>query len=368
MVKKKKSSNIVCKQGLAVVIRDDAGRPQYIHGMLLDITEQKNAEIMIKQREAVLSAVAETAQYLLKSANWRNEINRILKLLGEASGASHVYIFENHLRPSDGILLSSMKYEWTTPGIKPELDNPNYQDSYLRPTVPGLEDWYANLSAGKAFYGSAQQYPRFWKKIFEPQGLKTLLDVPIIVNDQWWGIFGFDDYEKEMPWSQAEIDALMAAAGNLGTAISRQQADLALRASEEKFQHVFHHTYVAMAISHTVTNALLDVNDAFCKTTGYSRAEAIGKRAGRDLNVWVNQADRNTILAMLHKQGYVDEYKVSFRHKNGDIRVGLLFAGNVMIAGEICQLYSFVDISNIDDMVNELKAKNNELQSFNYTV
>lgn len=352
----------------SVVIRNDAGMPQYIHGMLLDITEQKNAEIKIKQREAILSAVAETAQHLLKSTNWRNEVDRILKLLGEASGASHVYIFENHLRPGDGILLSSMKYEWTAPGIKPELDNPNYQDSYLRPSVPGLEDWYANLSAGKAFYGSAQQYPRFWKKIFEPQDLKTLLDVPIFVNDQWWGIFGFDDYVNEMPWSQAEIDALMAAAGNLGISIEQQKADEGLRASEEKFNLAFQHTHVAMAISKISDSTLLDVNNAFSTITGYSRDEAIGKRAGKDLQIWADLQDRNILFKLLEQKGYVDEYKAKFRIKNGENRIGLLSAVNISIAGEACQLYAFVDISNMEHLLDELKAKNEELQSFTYTV
>src|SRR5678809_174258 len=104
--------------------------------------------------------------------------------------------------------------------MKPELNNPIYQDTRLIPTIPGLEDWYANLSVGKPFYGSRHQYPRYWKKVFDEEGLKTLLDVPILVKDQWWGIFGFDDYSNELPWSQAEIDALMAAAGNLGTAIT----------------------------------------------------------------------------------------------------------------------------------------------------
>jgi len=198
--------------------------------------------------------------------------------------------------------------------------------------------------------------------------LKTLLDVPIHVDGQWWGIFGFDDFINEMPWSQAEIDALVAAASNLGTAIERQQSDDALRVSEEKFQHAFHHTYVSMAISQAADSTLLDVNDAFTKVTGYSRNEAIGKRAGRDLNIWANPEDRNIIINMLNERGYVDEYKANFRRKNGEIGTCLLSAVNISIAGKICQLYTFYDISEIDQLLNELKAKNEELQNFTYTV
>jgi PAS domain S-box-containing protein len=354
-------------QDEAVLVRDGAGNPQYIHGVLIDITERRKAEEKVSQREAILSAVANTTQKLLKAPNWRDEIDAILKLLGEATNASHVYIFENFTDPN-GTLFSSQKYEWAAPGVKSELDNPIYQNARVIPSAPGLEDWYANLSNGLPFYGSGKQYPEYWKRDLEPRGLKTLLDVPIHVNEEWWGTIGFDDYINEMPWSQVEIDALVAAAGNLGTAIERRQADLALRISEEKFQLAFHHTHVAMAINKVSDNTLVDVNNAFCKITGYSRDEAIGRRAGRDMKIWADPQDRDIIFKMLEKQGYIDEYRGRFRRKNGELGIGLLSVINISIAGEPCQLYTFYDISRIDQLLNELKAKNEELQSFTYTV
>ncbi|NJC98648.1 MAG: PAS domain S-box protein [Anaerolineae bacterium] len=351
----------------AVVVKDDEGTPKFVHGVYINITEQKTAEKKLKQREKILGAVALTAQLLLKSRNWRMEIGTILDQLGEATGASHVYVFENH-PGSDGTPLSSQPYEWTAPGMPPEIDNPIYQNTSLIPNTPGLEDWILNLSARKPFYGSAKQYPEYWRQVFEARGIKTLLDVPILVNGEWWGIIGFDDYVNEMPWSQVEIDALVAAAGNLGTAIERQQMDNALRASEEKFQRAFHHTYVSMAISRTADHILMDVNESFCKVTGYSRDEAIGKRAGRDLKIWARQQDRDFIIHTLEQRGFIDEYQAEFRRKNGEIGMGLLSAASVSIAGEACHLYTFYDISRIDQLLKELRAKNEELQSFTYTV
>jgi PAS domain S-box-containing protein len=362
-----KIGNWVWFRDESMLIKDQDNRPQYIQGVLIEITDRKQAEQKVLQREMILGAVAQTAELLLKSSDWRNEVNRILEFLGKATGASHVYIFENHTGP-EGVMLSSQTYEWTAPGAIPELENPIYQNTRLIPVVPGLEDWYANLSRGKPFYGSKQQYPEYWQRVFDESGLKTLLDVPIFVNGHWWGIIGFDDFNHEMPWSRAEINALVAAAGNLATAIERQQADDALRASEQKFQQTFHHTYVSMAISRTTDNTLIDVNDAFCKVTGYSRQEAIGKRAGRDLKIWAHQKDRDFILQTLEKKGYIDEYRAEFRRKNGEIGVGLLSAVSIPIAGEVCQLFTFYDISQMDQLLNELQAKNEELQSFTFTV
>ena len=348
----------------AVVIKNPRGEIQYIHGVYIDITEQKQAELAVQKREAILSAVAETAQLLLKTQDWRSEINQILHLLGEATESSHAYIFENHPGP-DGVMLSSQKYEWIAPGMISELGNPIYQNSRLIPT-PGIEDWYHNLSAGKYFYGSRQQYPRFWKRVFEHSGLKTLLEMPILVNGKWWGTIGFDDFRTEMPWSQAEIGALVAAAGNIGTAISRQLVDEALRASEEKFQRAFHHTIVPMIISRISDRTTVDVNEAFIRKTGYSREEIIGA-TGMDLNIWANFEERDRLLAMLEKTD-VDEFKANFRLKNGTIRTGLTSVVHLQIAGEPCLLFTIIDISEIDQLLSELKAKNEELENFTYTV
>lgn len=349
----------------SVVIKDEKGQQKYIHGVFLDITEQKEAELTLKQREAILEAVAETAQLLLKSNDWRTQINDILRLLGEATCASHVYLFENH-RGNDGTMLSSQKYEWVAPGMHSELENPVYQNTLLVP-ISGIEDWFNNLSAGKYFYGSAIQYPDYWENFFEQKGLKTLLDVPLIVNGEWWGIIGFDDYINELPWTQAETNALWAAAGNICTAIERQLKDEELRISESKFHLTFHHTFVPMVISRLSDSVILDVNPAFCKATGYAQEEVIGK-TGTELDIWSNAKERAQLLNLLEANGVVDEYKTGFRAKNSDIRTGLLSVIKIQFAAEQCLLYTVFDISNIEELVNELKAKNDELQAFTYTV
>lgn len=352
-------------QDESVVIKNEHGKPQYIHGVLIDITERKQAELKIKQREAILSAVAYTAQQLLKTSNWRDEINVILKLLGEATGASHVYIFENH-PDAKGIMVASQRYEWTAPGIKPELDNPVYQNTIISP-IPGIEDWHTNLSTGKHFYGSREQYPKYWEKAFDERGLKTLLDMPVYVNDQWWGIIGFDDFVNERPWSQAEVDALIAAAGNLGAAISRQKADTALRASDVKFQLAFHQTFVPMIISKASDHTILDANQAFCKGTGYSRAEVLG-HSGTDLNLWVNPEEQRHHHQLITEHGSVEELRTEFRRKSGELGIALISTVTIHLDDEPCLLYTLYDISKIEELLTELKAKNEELQNFTYTV
>jgi len=360
-----KDNRWIWLQDESVVIKDEDGKPLYVHGVLIDITERKNAERKVEQREAVLSAVAQVARQLLKASNWQTEIQSILGLLGKAANASHVYLFINHPGLTD-IILSSMKYEWTAPGMQSDMSNPTYQNTRLI-SLPGIEDWFTNLNNGRPFYGSAQEYPIYWHEVFEEKGLRTILDVPILVNGEWWGIIGFDDYVNEKPWSQAETDALTAAASSLGTAIVRQHADEALRISEEKFQLAFHHTFVPMVISRASDRIILDVNRAFCDGTGYTRDEATG-RTGLDLNLWTNIDDQKNLADTLARQGFVSELRTEFLRKSGETGVALISAVKITLGDEPCFLYTIYDISKIEQLLQELKAKNEELQRFTYTV
>jgi len=54
------------------------------------------------------------------------------------------------------------------------------------------------------------------------------------VGGAWWGWIGFDQCREERSWSQADKDALRAAAGLLGAVVRRLDAESLLRRSEEQ--------------------------------------------------------------------------------------------------------------------------------------
>lgn len=314
--------------------------------------------------DALLSAIAQSALKLLEAPDWRAEINNLLMLLGEATNASHAYLFENHLNENQQ-LLTSQKYEWVGPGQRVELENPDFQNIPI--LEDGLSEWYQKLSQGKPFYNTTKIFPVDWTDTISRQEIKTLLDVPIFMDGIFWGIIGFDDCLREMPWSQAEVDALQAAAGMLGAAIKRQKINENLRASEDKFHSAFHHTFVPMIIGRLSDRVILDINEAFSAEMGYKPAEALGKKAG-DLKLWVNPEEQTLHHQLIETQGYIREFKGKFRRSNGETGVALVSATPIMVNEEPCLLYTLYDITKIEELLVELQNKNNELESFTYTV
>lgn len=187
-----------------------------------EIFERTQAEAALRQSEAILAVVARMARQLLETTDWRQQIQTVLAQLGEASQATHVYVFENYLSAA-GELLTSQRYEWAMPGFQSEIGDSGLQNVAVHHSE--LDDWYGPLMRGEPFYCSSQDFSEHWSESLTQRGIKTLLDVPVFANGQWWGIIGFDDCVNELAWSEVQINALLAAAGILGAAIQRQRAD-----------------------------------------------------------------------------------------------------------------------------------------------
>lgn len=288
----------------------------------------------------------------------------MLELLGSVSGASHAYLFQNHT-DENGSLLTSMKYEWFNPEQESQSDFSAFQN------IPLLEedmiDWYNVLVSGHPFYDSTMDFPQGWSEKEGREGIKTLLDVPIFVDGEWWGVIGFDDCVRVKPWSQAEVDALQIAAGLLGSAVKAKRSRDALAASEDKFQKAFKETFVAMAIGRISDRIILDANEAFAKLTGYSREEIVNRWAS-ELNLWQNEAEHIRHHQILREQGFIHEFKTRLRKRNGEIGVVLVSVSSIKIDANDCLLYTIFEITGLEKALNDLQDKNNELERFTYTV
>jgi PAS domain S-box-containing protein len=200
----------------AAILRDSDGNEWGTAGYIKDITERKQIEERIRRREAILEAVAFAAEKFLKTTGWESDIEAVLQRLGEAAGVSRAYIFENHTA-ADGTLLTSIRYEWAAPGIRPQIDKPVLHDFPWR--TGGFARWADTLATGSAVSGLVKDFPPEERYAFEAAGIQSIAIAPIFVEQEWWGVVGFDDCLTERHWSSAELDALKVAADTLGAAI-----------------------------------------------------------------------------------------------------------------------------------------------------
>jgi PAS domain S-box-containing protein len=192
-------------------------------------TARARAEAALR-RDATLEAVAFAAQRFLEEPDWRRSIHAVLRRLGQASGVSRVYLYENVER--EGELRTVLRAQWVADRAFDRVA----EGTEL--AFSGLERWVATLGRGDVLHGPLSELPASEQPTIRDHGIASLLLTPLSVGGSWWGYMGFDDCVEERVWTQIEIDALRAAASTLAAAINRQRSEDRLRETEARFRQL----------------------------------------------------------------------------------------------------------------------------------
>ncbi len=199
---------------------------------LIDISERlaalrdrQLAETARKSRERYLAALVEVQHRLLNFDGSNKCYTKILQILGQASNASRVYVWENH-QGADGRLRMSQRAEWCASGIEDKIDKPALQNLCYENFCPR---WTALLSKGEIICGILAEFPESEQEILQSQGIYSILLLPIIAKGDFLGFIGFDNCEETQFWEASEVSLLQAAATAISIAQERKQAEDALQ-------------------------------------------------------------------------------------------------------------------------------------------
>lgn len=185
----------------------------------------------LSRYKRLLKGVASATNQLLTTSDYRRAVDKALATLGRATRVDRIYIFETHTHPEKAEPAMSQRWEWAAPGIAPELDNPELQNLLYSESFPR---WYAEFSHQRPIVGLTKNFPAEERKILEPQGIVSILVMPILIRERCWGFVGFDRCHQAHEWSEIELETLRAIAGSLGGAIAQH-------AAEARLQDLNHH-------------------------------------------------------------------------------------------------------------------------------
>ncbi|HVP21954.1 MAG TPA: response regulator [Anaerolineaceae bacterium] len=193
-----------------------------------EISQKTSRDQAPVERERYLAALVEIQTLLLSEKFNEKTYHAVLKILGQATLASRVYIFTNH-RDDAGNWFASQQTEWVAQGIPSQSENPRLQNLSYGDVVPR---WFTVLSRGMYITSISETLPLEEKAILESLGIKSILVLPIFVGGNFHGFLGFDNCLEARAWTQSEISFLQIAAAGISFAQQRQWNEEALRRSQ----------------------------------------------------------------------------------------------------------------------------------------
>ena len=344
--------------GKGTVVRDRAGHALRLLGVNTDITERKGAEAALRseaalrQSEARLRVLADAMPQIVFTALPNGSIDyfnrKWYELTGTLAGPVDDDIWLDALHPSD--------------------------------RIGCLQSWRDDVRAGRPH----EHEGRFWSakdgtyRWFLARALPVRDESGAIVR--WYGTAtDIDDHKRveqalrESEWNlrvlRSELEnhvakrtlELSKANMSLRQEVEmRRRVEQALRASEERFAKAFRASLDAIAIASEPGARILELNDRWEAVFGYSRDHTIGQTVG-DLRVYANQKDQDRVSDLMRTRGYVREYELDMRRKDGTVLRGVLAAESVEVAGQPCVILMVRDITERQRAEREIATQRSEL-------
>ena len=195
----------------------------YVAGYTRDMRE-------LQHKDKLLSAVNHIAELLLRenAQEFENTLWECSKTLGESVGVDRVYIWQNHLIGDK--LGCTQIHEWSE-GAEPQHGNELTVNILYEESAP---TWEAPLSKGDCVNGPVKHMTAAEQAQLTPQGIVSILVVPIFMNSQFWGFIGFDDCKNERVFSEVETNILKSGGLLIAAAMLRNEITENLIAAKEQ--------------------------------------------------------------------------------------------------------------------------------------
>ncbi|WP_183139111.1 bifunctional diguanylate cyclase/phosphodiesterase [Pseudomonas syringae group genomosp. 7] len=160
----------------------------------------------------------------------------------------------------------------------------------------------------------------------------------------------FSGLMSAQPFEQSPTPAVLVIVRDI---TQLKQAQKQLQLSEEKFAKAFHASPDGLAITRQQDGMLLEVNEGFCRITGYSEQHCL-EHSTFDLGIWVDLSERSRLIEQLKRHGSVRDFKARLRNADGSIRLCELSSHPLVITGDDCLLTIARDITESRQMQEKL--------------
>ena len=251
----------------------------------------------LRRRDDILQAIRFAAERLLDSEGWETDPSAILERLGRAASVDHVYIV--HHTHDEGSWTAERTFRWLGDdrggaGLEEGSSDILFTSAHER--------WSERLRRGAWIAGRRSDVEPDEAELLDHHDVRSMAVFPILVDQTWWGVLGFEDSSEERAWTRAELEALASAASMLGAALQGMSRVEELATSDRRYRLLAENTTDLVCL-HDPDGHLLYVSPSSELVLGRLPHQLLGS----DPYELLRAEDRQTARRELHAPTVVGE-------------------------------------------------------------
>jgi diguanylate cyclase (GGDEF)-like protein/PAS domain S-box-containing protein len=319
-----KNNEKIFMEGSANTKFDEHGKILSTRGIFRNVTARKKIEIENIKAKNELKRQLELQRLLSNSlveflntkiADFDEVVNNQIGLFGQYFNADRVYVFlYDHEKQT-----CSNTHEWCHQDIKSQI-----QELQNIP-IELIKTWYETHLKGQIiFIEDVKQMPKkdSIRKILEPQGIQSLLTIPLIQLNVCYGFIGFDFVKEKHPYNEKETDILFEVGHMILSALQKKKLEETVQVQENVLHHERQRVLNLIESSDDIIFEI-DQNRRYVSIHGkglqamkINYQNAIGKTASEFFGESGKKRDEEHKKAL---QGEITRYEWKLNHSDGTI-------------------------------------------------
>ena len=183
-----------------------------------------------QQRDKLLTAVNTAVTYLLQAEvdQFESALWRSMGVLADAADADRVRLWRNY-RLNDKLYCTQL-YEWSESAEPSQGTKITIEVSY-EDDLPG---WEQKLAKKECINSIVREMSVKEQNRFSPQGILSIMIVPVFLHNEFWGFVGFNDCHQERLFTLNEESILRSASLLITNALLRNEMTQELTVALDK--------------------------------------------------------------------------------------------------------------------------------------